>query len=57
MVISTPSADKFKIGDHLYGIPWHICPTVDRHDTAYVINDHKVTAQWNVEARKRKISL
>ena len=57
MVISTPSADKFKIGDHLFGIPWHICPTVDRHDTAYVINDHKVTAQWNIEARKRKITL
>lgn len=56
MVIRTSDADKFKPGDHFYGIPWHICPTVDRHDTAYVINDHEVTGQWNIEARKRKIN-
>jgi D-serine deaminase-like pyridoxal phosphate-dependent protein len=57
MVIRTASTDKYKTGDLLYGIPWHICPTVDRYDTVYVINDHKVTGQWNVEARKRKITI
>jgi D-serine deaminase-like pyridoxal phosphate-dependent protein len=57
MVIRTASSDKYKPGDLLYGIPWHICPTVDRYDTVYVINDHKVTGQWNVEARKRKITI
>jgi D-serine deaminase-like pyridoxal phosphate-dependent protein len=57
MVIRTTLADKYKTGDPLYGIPWHICPTVDRYDTVYVINDHKVTGQWNVEARKRKITI
>jgi D-serine deaminase-like pyridoxal phosphate-dependent protein len=57
MVIRTASADKYKPGDILYGIPWHICPTVDRYDTVFVISDHKVTGQWNVEARKRKITI
>jgi D-serine deaminase-like pyridoxal phosphate-dependent protein len=57
MVIRTPLADKYKIGDPLFGIPWHICPTVDRYDTVYVISDHKVTGQWNVEARNRKITV
>lgn len=57
MVIRTSVADKYKTGDPLFGIPWHICPTVDRHDTVYVVNDHKVTGQWNVEARKRKITI
>ncbi len=57
MVIRTSEANKYKTGDSLYCIPWHICPTVDRHDTVYVINDHKVTGQWNVEARKRKINI
>jgi D-serine deaminase-like pyridoxal phosphate-dependent protein len=57
MVIKTTLADKYKIGKPLYGIPWHICPTVDRHDNVYVINDHKVTGQWNVDARKRKITV
>src|SRR5450759_4159820 len=57
LVIQTAEAGKYKTGDALYGIPWHICPTVDRHDTVYVINDHKVTGEWTVEARKRKITL
>ena len=57
MVIQTTEAGKYKTGDALYGIPWHICPTVDRHDTVYVINDHKVSGEWTVEARKRKITL
>ena len=57
MVIRTPEADNWKIGDPLYGIPWHICPTVDRFDSVSVVNEHQVTAQWLVEARKRKISI
>jgi D-serine deaminase-like pyridoxal phosphate-dependent protein len=57
MVLSTPEADKFNIGDPLYGIPWHICPTVDRYDYVNVVCDHKVNEQWVVEARKRKITI
>jgi D-serine deaminase-like pyridoxal phosphate-dependent protein len=56
MVIRTAEADKFKPGDPIYGIPWHICPTVDRYDTVYVINNHRATGQWNVDARKRMIN-
>ena len=57
MVIRTTKADNYKVGEPIYGIPWHICPTVDRHDFVSVVNDHKVTAQWTVEARKRKITI
>lgn len=57
MVIRTTEADNHKIGDPLYCIPWHICPTVDRYDNVSVVNEHKVTGQWNVEARKRKITI
>ena len=57
MVIETPVADKFNTGDILYGIPWHICPTVDRFDSLFVVDDHKVERQWDVTARKRKITI
>ncbi len=57
MVIRTTEADNLKIGEPLYGIPWHICPTVDRYDSVSVVNDRKVTEQWNVTARKRKITI
>ena len=57
LVIKTPEAEKFNPGDVLYGIPWHICPTVDRHDLAYVIRKNRATEVWSVEARKRFISV
>lgn len=57
MVIRTPEADKFKVGDHFYGIPWHICPTVDRYENVTVVSDHRATGEWSVAARKRKISI
>jgi D-serine deaminase-like pyridoxal phosphate-dependent protein len=57
MVIKTKVADSFKTGDLLYGIPWHICPTVDRHDTATVVYDHRASGQWIIEARRRKLTV
>ncbi len=57
MVIETKEADKLKVGDHLYAIPWHVCPTVDRFDTVYVSEAGMITGQWRVEARKRKINI
>lgn len=57
LVISTPDAERFKTGDVLYGIPWHICPTIDRHDRATVVNNNKAEGEWMIEARKRKITI
>ena len=57
MVIRTTEAVNYKTGDPLYAIPWHICPTVDRHDTVTVVNNNRATGQWSVEARKRKITI
>jgi D-serine deaminase-like pyridoxal phosphate-dependent protein len=57
MVIRTAKAGNFNTGDHFYGIPWHICPTVDRYDYVTIIDDHKIAGQWNVSARKRMITM
>jgi D-serine deaminase-like pyridoxal phosphate-dependent protein len=57
MVIRTTEAGKYKTGDLLYGIPWHICPTVDHYDNVTVVQNYKASGQWNVEARRRKISI
>lgn len=57
MVIRTTKADNFRIGDPVYGIPWHICATVDRHDTVTVVNNNHAAEQWKIEARKRKITI
>ena len=57
LVIRTKSAGKFNPGDPVYSIPWHICPTVDRHDYVNVVTDHMVTEQWAVEGRKRVLTI
>jgi D-serine deaminase-like pyridoxal phosphate-dependent protein len=57
MVIRTAKADLYKVGDPLYGIPYHICPTVDRYDFVSVVYNGNITGQWNVEARNRKITI
>lgn len=49
--------NRLKIGDPLYGIPYHICPTVALYDEVQVVESGKVTSQWNVEARKKRISV
>lgn len=57
LVIRMDSAEKYRPGDILYGIPWHICPTVARYPFAYVVKDHMVTEKWPIDARDRTISL
>jgi len=57
MVISTPEASRFTVGEVLYGIPKHICPTVDRYDYAVAVKENEASSQWYIEARKRKITI
>jgi D-serine deaminase-like pyridoxal phosphate-dependent protein len=57
MVVKTEKADMLNIGDAVYAIPWHICPTVDRFEKVTVVNDRKATGQWTVEGRRRAITI
>ena len=57
LVIDTPEADNYQPGDLIYGIPWHICPTVPRYKFAYVIRDGKVTEEWLIDARDRMLTI
>jgi D-serine deaminase-like pyridoxal phosphate-dependent protein len=45
------------VGDVLYGVPHHICPTVALHETLAVIESNTYTQNWNVVSRKRKITV
>ena len=39
LVFETPDAASLDVGDVLYGIPWHVCPTVALHGQAVVVRD------------------
>jgi D-serine deaminase-like pyridoxal phosphate-dependent protein len=45
------------VGTTLYAIPYHICPTVALHQQAYVVENHIATEQWEIIARKRKLTV
>lgn len=57
MVFKTSHGDRYSVGDVLYGIPYHVCPTIALHDEAIVAQDHEVTGEWGNVARRRKITV
>ena len=57
LVAKVPDAGLFKIGDVLYGVPVHICPTVALYEKAIVIENNKAVDEWKVIARDRKINI
>jgi D-serine deaminase-like pyridoxal phosphate-dependent protein len=57
LVLKTDQWKKYAIGDVLYGVPYHICPTVALHDEAVIIRDHQIIARWPNESRKRKLTI
>jgi D-threonine aldolase len=57
LVLKLPDTSQWKVGDVLYGVPVHICPSVALHDYATIISCNEVIDQWKVIARTRKITI
>jgi D-serine deaminase-like pyridoxal phosphate-dependent protein len=57
LVVESPEAARFAVGDCLYALPWHICPTVALHEEAFVVEHGRVTERWPIEARARRLSV
>ncbi|HKI46984.1 MAG TPA: D-TA family PLP-dependent enzyme [Balneolales bacterium] len=57
MVLKTEDAGNWKVGDVVYGFPWHICPTVAMHAKAAVVKNKRVRTFWTIAARDRIYSL
>ncbi len=57
LVLKVPDSSAFQPGDVLYGIPWHICPTVALYDHVLVAEDNRIVNSWEIIARKREITI
>ena len=57
LVVETPQAGQFSVGDALYGIPRHICPTVALHSEAVVIRDGHAVERWKVAGGERRLTI
>jgi len=45
------------IGEVLYGLPFHICPTCALYERATTVVDHRAQGEWTMVARDRSINI
>lgn len=57
LVLEHEQSGNIPIGEVLYGVPYHVCPTVALYNEAAVCQDHTINATWSIAARPRKINL
>ena len=57
LVLKTRGAHAFAVGDILYGLPIHICPTCALYERAVVVENGNVIGEWEIIARDRKLTI
>lgn len=55
LVLEAGAGHGYNIGDVLYGLPYHICPTVALYEKATTIENNIVNGAWRIIARNRQI--
>ena len=57
LVADAGKGHPYHIGDILYGLPYHICPTIALYERAITIEDQQIKGEWMNIARNRKINI
>ena len=57
LVLKTQRASDYQIGDVVYGIPRHVCPTMALHSEVWAVRDGVATERWPVVARARRLTI
>lgn len=57
LVLKADDPTRYQIGDLMYMLPYHICPTIALHDRVNTVKDHHVTGHWFTTARDRYIHI
>lgn len=57
LVVETPEAGRFAIGQCFYGIPRHVCPTVALYSEAWAVENGEARERWPIVARARRLTV
>jgi len=57
LVAETNAGHSYKVGDVLYGLPFHICPTCALYERALITENNEVAGEWQIIARDKKITV
>jgi D-threonine aldolase len=55
LVVESEGFRDWATGDCLFGVPWHVCPTVALHSEAMVIRQGRAVERWRIDARDRRL--
>ncbi len=51
LVIKSIDSEKYEVGDVIYGVPFHICPTVAKYNYAQVVKNQRLVDCWKIEGK------
>lgn len=57
MILHVEDDSRYQVGDLLYGLPYHVCPTVALHDQSAIVENHLVVRYWETLSRNRRITI
>lgn len=57
MVVRAGADHDFQIGDILFALPWHICPTVALYQQATCIESQKISGAWDIVQRTNSLGI
>jgi D-serine deaminase-like pyridoxal phosphate-dependent protein len=57
MVLEAGPGHSYKIGDELFALPLHVCPTVAMYNNACIIENGVYKDKWVITARARELSI
>jgi D-serine deaminase-like pyridoxal phosphate-dependent protein len=57
LVVETSADHNYKVGEVLYGLPFHICPTVALFERVLTVKNNFISGEWRNIARDRKITI
>jgi D-serine deaminase-like pyridoxal phosphate-dependent protein len=56
LVVASPTEDQIPIGQVIYALPMHICPTMALQDRVWVVKEGQISGNWEVVARNRNFT-
>lgn len=56
LAVETAHAERYRVGDVIYAIPWHVCPTTALYPQVVVVEGGRAVGTWPVTARDRRIT-
>ncbi len=57
LVLEVKDKEGISVGDVLYGIPYHICPTCALYEEGYLVDKKEVISSWKIISRDRRITI